>query len=191
MTLDASGNMGSVTFDAVGQTMTSVGANAIGTTMTSAGANAVANSRTRTLGSTVGVGGVALSATSGTFQTASTSNVGVPNLSVGITTTGRPIHVGLIADGGTASYFAALGPANVIPQANAYILRNGSIIAELQIATFFNSGGNTMIITVPITGISAIDFPVAGSYTYSIQLSTTNGSTTATISGAKLVAYEL
>jgi hypothetical protein len=41
MTLDTSGNMGSITYNAVGQGMTSVGANAIGASMTSTGSNAV------------------------------------------------------------------------------------------------------------------------------------------------------
>lgn len=41
MTVDTSGNMGSVTYDTVGSSMTSVGANAIGVSMTATGANAI------------------------------------------------------------------------------------------------------------------------------------------------------
>lgn len=46
MTLDNAGNMGTTTWDAVGQLMTSVGANAIGNTMNATGSNAVLASST-------------------------------------------------------------------------------------------------------------------------------------------------
>lgn len=48
MTLDTSGNMGSITYNAVAAAMTATGANAIAATMTSTGANAIAATMTST-----------------------------------------------------------------------------------------------------------------------------------------------
>src|SRR6478735_1282000 len=74
MTLSPSGAMGSLTYDQVGQNMTSVGANAIASDITAIdadSANVIANARTRGVSSSVDVGGVAISGSSGNFSTTS------------------------------------------------------------------------------------------------------------------------
>lgn len=95
MTIDSSGNMGSITYDQVGEGMTATGADAIGESMDSTGANAVANSRTRTIGTSVGLGGVVITASSGTF--AGSGNI--TNLAGTIVTSGRPVYVAIQPDG--------------------------------------------------------------------------------------------
>ena len=115
MTLDASGNMSSITYDQVGQSMTSVGAdaigssmssvgaNAIGSSMSSAGADAIAASRTRAVAATVGVGGVAISSAI-TFSNSSTEYGSSPE-AVTITTSGRPVYIGLTYGGYISNSF--------------------------------------------------------------------------------------
>ncbi|HEY1646033.1 MAG TPA: hypothetical protein VGF75_06780, partial [Candidatus Saccharimonadales bacterium] len=72
MTLDTSGNENSITYDQVAANITSTGTNSLIATMGSSGADTLANNRTRATGSsTEGVGGVAISSTSGNFSTSS------------------------------------------------------------------------------------------------------------------------
>lgn len=214
ITIDSSGNMGSVTWDQVGQNMSSVGANAIGitmnstganavgATMTATGANAVANTRTRATGSTVGVGGVAISSSCNHFTTtaANTSPADITNLSVTITTSGRPVRVGLISDGnvntgggfGAAyldnSWVGVLSGAATTASVWIITLRNGANVASQIIP--FNGGTSGQILGHPSAGISFIDFPPAGTYTYKLQMCQI-GTITAACYNSVLVAYEL
>ena len=121
MTLDASGNMSSITYDQVGQSMTSVGANAIGssitsmssasanvigsaiTAMSSASADVIAASRTRAVAATVGVGGVAIS--SAVYNTTSGTGYAISSEAVTITTSGRPVYIGLTYGGYISNSF--------------------------------------------------------------------------------------
>ena len=53
MTLDASGNMGSITYDQVGSSMSATGANAIAASMNATGANTIASTMTTTGADTI------------------------------------------------------------------------------------------------------------------------------------------
>jgi len=146
MTLDASGNMSSITYDQVGQSMTSVGANAIGssiTSMSSASADVIAASRTRDIAATVGVGGVAESSII-SFSTGSTSFQIVP-YSVTITTSGRPIFIGLF-DGGNISNANTPNPGALA------FLFNGNYIQEMPIPGAPATGAYIPIGTTAIGG---------------------------------------
>lgn len=207
VSLDASGNLGSVSADAIGSAMTSVGANAIGVTMTSTGANAigvsmtstgadaVANTRTRTTGQTVAAGGVALSTTSsGLFSGSSASFADVTNVTVTITTTGRPVFLQLVdspADGSAA--LGVVQSSSTIAQALFRILNTTSStnIATHTLTTQGVSG--SLILQVPASSLSGVDLTVngvAGTYTYKLQYEMIQG-TSVSVSNVKLLAYEL
>jgi hypothetical protein len=170
-TIDQSGNISDVTWDQVGQNMTSVGADAI------------ANSRTRgTASGTVGVGGIAQSASSGNFGTSSTSPVNVTNLSVTITTSGRPVDVFLQPDGSGVSYLNANADTMTLK-----VLRGGTPIASYLIK---NQTSND--ITYP-PSVFFMDAGIAGSastYTYTVQIQSGGGGGVG-IAFATLNAYEL
>lgn len=176
MTLDTSGNMGSTTYDAVGQAMTSVGANAI------------ANTRTRTTGTTVAAGGVASSSSSGTFTTTSTSAVQVTNLSVTITTNGRPVFVGIQGDDSASATVVGSNNSNF---SWTLELRNGATIINGFRAQGTVTGGATPGLSIPPGAVWALDFPAAGTYTYHVFASVANSAATLTVGNASLVAYEL
>lgn len=189
MTLDNSGNMGTQTYDQVGQNMTSVGANAIGVSMTATGANAVANTRTRSTGSTVGVGGIAISpiisASPGFFNVTSTSYVAVTNLSVTITTSGRPVCIGIINTTGTDTGIAGIATNST---GNFYI---SVFRGATQVATYVYSPPNTVI---PGPNLLSIDPVSAGTYTYTFQMRCGGSGSGQEISignGYALMAYEL
>lgn len=186
--IDSSGNlqttMTSAAADPVGQNMTSTGADPIGVAMTSVGANAVANSRTRAVSQTVGVGGVAVSPDCG--QTINTSVAPVANLSVTITTTGRPVFIGLI------DTWASVGTnfSTITSSQNANIriqFFQGS--TQLTNTALLNTAGQST--NFPASAVSHIDFPAAGTYTYTIQAGPTNGGNSLEFSHISMVAYEL
>lgn len=189
LTINNSGNMGTQTYDQVGSNMsstgadavavstTTAGANSIAAKVTSTGANAIAGARTRSVSSSVGVGGVAVSSSCGTFTSGASSFVNVNNLSVTITSSGRPIMIMLVPDtSGNASYINS-GVNGVFLQ----LARTGGVSTLSYTAT-----SNTSFLT-PQTNF--IDPAVAGTYTYTVQVNP--GGSSMSVNNYILVAYEL
>jgi hypothetical protein len=184
MVLDTSGNMGSVSYDTVGQDMTSVGANAI------------ASTRTRAVGSTVAAGGVAISASCGNY-TVQSSLTAVTNLSVTLTTTGRPVMLQLISDssGNISTVTNGLqAPAGAILE----IVFNNSSTGAISYQSFNNQLSNTSgpisALGLPVSSFTHIDTSISGSagtYTYSVSASWSGAAASSLIKYAKLIAYEL
>lgn len=103
----------------------------------------------------------AVSASSGFFVAIGPTIVDVPNFSLTITTTGRPVEISILPAGSTETDAGFL--VNTTGNyAIIYLLRNGSTIR----ATKF-SGGNGNWDSQ--SGINFIDFPPAGTHTYKIQ----------------------
>lgn len=127
----------------------------------------------------MGALGQQLSTTCGTFSTASTSYVDVTNLSVTITSTGRPIYVGLISDAATVDNSAVIGSGG--DTAYIKILRDSTLAAQL------STNGSS---STPATIVQTIDAPGAGTYTYKVQMKRSGGAAVS-INYAKLIAYEL
>jgi len=153
----------------------------IGSAMTSTGADAVANSRTRSVGATVGIGGVAISSgNSGLFSTSSGSFVDVTNLTVTITTSGRPVFLTLIPD---ISNTTAYGTIYMSPSDSSIQFVRGSTALGIQ------SVGGGATTAFPCSSVIMIDAVGAGTYSYKLQVAAFSGSIG--VYGAKLVAYEL
>lgn len=213
MTINTSGVMSSITYDSVGQGMTvtganaigvsmnATGANAIGVSMTATGANAVANTRTRATNSaTVAVGGVAISvAGSGGFTTTSTTMVPVTNLSVTITTAGRPVMVLLVPDstavannGSSGSFIRADQLGSTFAQGAFQLARGGvgigQVVIHLNTAT---SGGGVSELIAQNPCFHFVDPIAAGTYTYTINAAAATGAVTMWVAYLKLMAYEL
>ncbi len=146
--------------------------------------------------------GQQVSASCSNFSTNSATLVDVTNLSVSITTTGRPVVVMLINDGSANdSFLAAYQSTNVDsgPQAQFAILRDASVIARHGVIGFHSaSGGDTEHISTvgcPVSAIHHVDVVAAGTYTYKLQARYSSFTVTsdmyAEVFYAKLVAYEL
>lgn len=167
MTLDASGNMGSVTFDAVGQTMTSVGA------------NAVANTRTRGVTANVGaVGDIAYTASSGVFNSSSTSFVTITNQSLTLTTSGRPVMLMLSNDGSSASSIDATGIMRIRLQ-NTFT----------GFANVYNFGATSASLGLAFHMLDVSVVGSTGTFSYAASLQAVTGS--GQVSNYRLTAYEL
>lgn len=169
VTIDNSGTMASITYDAVG-----VG-------MTATGANAIANTRSRATGSsTEGVGGVPTSSSSGTFTSSSGPFVDVTNLSVTLTTNGRPVYISLLPDG--SAYPAVCVVAVVTNPVILSFVRGSTSVAQSQVTTV--NGGFAP------SCFSFVDIVAAGTYTYKVQVSMVSTGTVS-ITRCILMAFEL
>lgn len=136
--------------------------------------------------------GQQVSASCALFATASTTLVDVTNLSISITTTGRPVVVGLIHDGdavnGSQIYQNAV--AGVPTQSDLLLsfMRGATLIANYRVA-------GPYFPIFPASAFNYLDAPAAGVYTYKVQIAvgpSANGTTpTANIERIKLFAYEL
>lgn len=176
MTLDTSGNMGSITYDAVGQAMTSTGANAI------------AVSRTRSTGTSVGTGGIAISSSSGNYTTTSSSFVDITNLSVTITTSGRPVRLALLGVPGQLCSVAVADGSSGQAFGAVKFVRDSTDLDSLNIAE--QSDGAFSDFAFPPGFIQSLDAVAAGTYTYKLQ-GRRSGSSTLRVTQCRLIAYEL
>ncbi len=140
--------------------------------------------------------GQQVSSSSGAFSTASGAFVDVTNLSVTITTTGRPVVIALESDGGGLPAYVgtAMGTAGatVTPQGSLRVLRGATEIAQVQVdaALTVSAGTITVGLDVPPPGVLVIDAVAAGTYTYKLQAKVTSGTNTK-VAQCVLVAYEL
>jgi hypothetical protein len=125
--------------------------------MTSTGANAIANSRTRATGTTVGLGGVAVSASSGTQLITAGTPAQITNFSLTITTAGRPVVIQAIDDGSLNQSDISMGTGGTL---EIKIFRGVTQLTRTQV----DEG-----IWEPSV-INFLDFPAPGTYTYTITL---------------------
>ncbi len=129
----------------------------------------------RATGTTVAAGGIAVSASSGAFAISATATMTpVTNLSVTITTLGRPVRLAVVPDGGGT--VAQFGYSTIV-------------------CAYFRGATNISQIAYEATAAGAftnihehIDVVAAGTYTYTFQVS--NSGVTASIAQFKLIAYE-
>jgi len=138
--------------------------------------------------------GQQISASSGAFSVSGVTPTVVTNLSVTITTSGRPVWIGLIPDGtNNQSYFGCgnLSSPKVIA-ATLQILNGASIIGLPTVATGQAFGTPAVSGSfVPVGSVFTIDVPAAGTYTYSIKAYADSAGSSASVNYAKLIAYEL
>lgn len=147
----------------------------------------------RATGSTVAAGGFA-SSSGVTFTTNNGGIDVVTGLTVTITTTGRPIFVGLVTSGIADSYIKLLYAAGNIVEGQVFIYGGASGTTELGQIHLISTGyaaGSGAYLQMPPSAISYIDTPAAGTYTYLIKASSTSSAFTLTFQNVKLVAYEI
>lgn len=133
----------------------------------------------RSVGGTAPAGGVAESNSSGTFTTSSTTYVQVTNLAVILTTTGRPVSLFLAADNtGNSAYVSITGFVGALK-----FSRDGAVRGEN------GSGLSSGTLQIPPGSFTLLDFPAAGTYTYSVQIKT--GGAPWSVVNCRLVAYEI
>lgn len=132
--------------------------------------------------------GQQVSSSCGTFTSTSGSQTDVTNLTVTITTTGRPVMLTLQPDGsgGGAVIYNTLAAAGGF-LGNIYFVRGGSNIAASTISN--NIASTAQIIRMMPGGFHYLDVVGAGTYTYKVQVDVVSG--LVGVSNCVLLAYEL
>ena len=193
MTLDASGIMSAPwavdgsTIEVSGSTTVQVKASGIGTTQIANQAVTQAKLAARTTGTSVAAGGVAISATCGTVASSSTTPAAITNFSLTITTTGRPVRVEVISDGTVSHGFFGVNPGGGGTAAQVRILRGGVVQGSYQV----HGGAGGGSVYCPSSSISFLDFPAAGTYTYTADLAIDVAGATGYLYYSKFVVYEI
>jgi hypothetical protein len=131
--------------------------------------------------------GQQISSSCGNFSGSSSSYVDVTNLSVSLTTTGRPVKILCIPDGSAAGgYFSASSTAGALGDIFLQVLRDATVVGVIN----YNCPGASESIQIPAPAVAALDLPAAGTYTYKLQIRKQSGSAYGALN-VKLAAYEL
>ncbi len=138
--------------------------------------------------------GQQLSASSSVFTNSTNTYTDVTNLTVTITTTGRPVFIGMIAVPGSANPGVRTESNGGIITGKLQFLQASSSISETTLnAVFGASGDPASSIRYPCSAFTTITVPSAGTYTYKVQAAggVNFNTTTLTVQNCQLVAYEL
>lgn len=131
--------------------------------------------------------GQQISGDSGTFTTTSTSLVDVTNLSVTITTTGRPVVLELNSEAGFVGQVGSFSSGGFTSAGKLHFLRGAVNLGSYG----FKVGVADTEGQFPPGAFRYVDTPTAGTYTYKVQAAATTSSTTINVTRCHLVAYEL
>lgn len=132
--------------------------------------------------------GQQISSGSGLFSTTSASLADVTNLSVTISTVGRPVFLALQArsnDEGAIGATASAGATSV--HAEFAFVRDATVLSTHNLIV---SGTANLTNQVP-SGPTYLDAVAAGTYTYKVQARAVSANTSALVRDMHLVAYEL
>lgn len=196
MTLDSSGNLSApYTVDnstiEIAANVIKVKDSGIVTAKIADASVTIAKLAAMTTGTTVAAGGVAISTSSSTFSTTSATFVDVTNLSVTITTTGRPVMVMLLQDGGSSQAALTMARASgntAVCEIKLFRDSTRIYFTNIELTTALATNAT---FTYPISTIQQLDVVAAGTYTYKMQVQVDTASTTLTVQYAKLYAYEI
>lgn len=154
----------------------------------------VAQMQLRPGGTSVGIGGYAISSSSGAFTTTSTSLVDVTNLSVTIVTTGRPVKLEVVGSTGiTNAYCYVDNTASSHTQQQGFFAFNkdGSDVGGVAIGGGVASTNSTTF-TMGNCPSYRDQSPTPGSHTYKFRAQCSSGvCSNVSVNSMVLVAYEL
>lgn len=133
--------------------------------------------------------GQQLSASCGAIDDASAVYVDATNLSVTITTSGRPVFLALVDDGSGNSSFIGVRTGGIgTGEAIFSFDRGGAAITNHSVKIITGSASTASL--VPSSSLNHIDVVAAGTYTYKLKYKLVSGGGTL-LNFAKLIAYEL
>lgn len=136
----------------------------------------------KTTGSSVGLGGIAVSASCGSFTTTSGSFVAVTNLSTTNVTGGRPVWVGLQPDG-LGNFIGGFVGHSSGGGLSIEILRGTTVIYNS------NLQNGSSLLEVPCGCVWFLDIVAAGTYNYTVKVSASGG-INAQVTQCVLISYE-
>lgn len=133
--------------------------------------------------------------TSVTFSTSSTSFVDVTALTVTLTTTGRPVWIGLMpgtdSTTGSAAQLTTSVSAGTSTAAQLKVVRDSTDIAFWLVGESIGASAIQIVSRYACSSFTCIDIPSAGSHTYKFQVKAVGTSVSLNFVKVSLVAYEL
>lgn len=135
--------------------------------------------------------GQQLSSSSSTFSTASSSFTSVTNLTVTITTTGRPVQLALLCSSGLTNASVSVS-VSAGTNALGYLkfARDAAEISSMQFGSI-NVTAGAYTAYAPATAFSHIDPVAAGTYTYTVEVRRDANSSNIFVTNCSLMAYEI
>lgn len=132
--------------------------------------------------------GQQISSSCGVFSSSVVGFVQITNLSITITTTGRPVMIAITSDGTTSVGSTGITPSSgtLTRSADLAIFRDAS---QISTNTYTTVAGIADILPPP--GFMYLDTPGAGTYNYTAQVATATTSVVFGMSNCVLVVYEL
>lgn len=137
--------------------------------------------------------GQQLSTSTGASQTVTgTSYADVTNLSVSITTVGRPVMIMLQPESSGDSEIY-LDRDNSGTQVSGYfkLVRDSTDVHVIEVEQDYQTSSSSVKMPIPPGSILYLDAPAAGTYTYKIQCKAAGANERVTFKYIKLLAYEL
>jgi hypothetical protein len=135
--------------------------------------------------------GQQISNSSGSYTNATSVIGDVTNLSVTITTTGRPVMLMCQGNtsGGGITITSAAGATSTFGQ--LIYRRDSTDLYAADYAIQAANGAGTIAYKVPPSAFAYVDAVAAGTYTYKVRAQGTNANTTIGVTNVRLVAFEL
>jgi hypothetical protein len=118
----------------------------------------------------------------------------VTNLSVTITTSGRPVIIAVQPDTSNSGsgVFISSSISGTFAPPTIELLRGATAIGRFfTLAGFFNFPSSSFVHYSPPSTVFYMDTPSAGTYTYSVQVSVPNSTMVIGYNNCVLTAYEL
>jgi len=138
----------------------------------------------------LGAANYGISSDCNTYTYSGTSYADITNLSVTITTTGRPVVVKLIGNAND-SYVQVSRTTASTTSATLQFLEDGSAPQEQGMWSLVSPAPTSLSVLIPTSAFQGFFVPAAGSHTYKVQGKTQNALDVLTVREARLVAYEL
>lgn len=133
-----------------------------------------------------------LSSSSGAFSHNSAVLTDVTNLSVSITTTGRPIRFVLVSDNnGTNPSNIGATSSGTVGQCYFKAFRGATEIGYMLFGPNISTDPGTFSTFFPPGAAEFFDTPAAGTYTYKLQAASDGATSTVFVEYCKLLVYEL
>lgn len=121
----------------------------------------------------------------------STSYADVTNLTITITSTGRPIFLALVSDGAAGQITIDSGTTISVTASLKFVRDSTDVGFGVMAYSGGTSGANSFSVRFPASSFYHIDVVAAGTYVYKLQAKVSSGSTSINFSNVKLIAYEL
>lgn len=134
--------------------------------------------------------GQQVSSSSGSFTTTSATYVDVTNLTVTITTSGRPVLVALESDGTAADGPTAINNTGSPATVGLQIIRDSTVIS-IQGYGIGAAGSTATFAYAGYGNVFHVDPVAAGTYVYKVQAKKIATGSSISVNNAKLIAFEL